>query len=112
VTRFPLFSLPDLPIHPGGGPGLYVLDQNSRGLVPRPLLHNPEAATAALEDLFRDTTEGSILLQLKVVEAFGTIVARKMVDNQVRCFLPPLLFPSCSTSGPRRDCGLLKSALS
>jgi hypothetical protein len=81
VTRFPFSSLPDLPIHHGGGPGLYVLDQNSRGLIPRPLLQNPKTATATLEDLFRDTTEGSTLLQLKAEEAFVTIIARKMVDN-------------------------------
>jgi hypothetical protein len=97
--RFPFSSLLNLPIHCRRGPGLYVLDQNSRGFIPRTLLQNPETATAALEVLFRDTTEGTNALQLKVEEAFGTIVARKMVDNQVHCFLPPpsppvpLVFP-------------------
>jgi hypothetical protein len=58
-----------------------VLDQNSRSLILRTLLQNPEANTAALEELFRDTMEGTNALQLKAEEAFGTIVARKMVDN-------------------------------
>jgi hypothetical protein len=57
MTRFPFTALPDLPKHPGGGPGLYVLDQASRGLIPRTLLHDSEAAAAALDDLFHDTSE-------------------------------------------------------
>jgi hypothetical protein len=81
MTRFPFSSLPDLSIHHGGCPGQYVLDQNSRSLILRTLLQNPEANTAALEELFRDTMEGTNALQLKAEEAFGTIVARKMVDN-------------------------------
>lgn len=74
MTRFPFSSLPNLPSHPGRGPGPYVLDQNNR-------VFNPETATAALEVLFCNITEGTNALQLKAEEAFGTIIARKMVDN-------------------------------
>jgi hypothetical protein len=92
MTRFPFTSLFDLPPHPGSGPGLYILDQNNRGLIPRALLQNPEGAVETLEDLFRDTFEEPNAMQVKAEEAFGILIARKVVDNQVKSLLlPPLL---------------------
>jgi hypothetical protein len=44
ITRFPFVSLPDLLPHPDGGPSLYILDQNSRGLIPGALLQNLKGA--------------------------------------------------------------------
>jgi hypothetical protein len=35
---FPDPNLLDLQAHPKAGPGLYILDQNTKGLVPRALL--------------------------------------------------------------------------
>jgi hypothetical protein len=61
-------------------------------LIPRALLQNPEGATAALEDLFRDSSEEPNTLQVKAEEAFSILIARKVVNNQVRSLpLPPAL---------------------
>lgn len=99
ITRFPFTALHDLPKHPRVGPGLYVLDQSNRGFNLRILLHDSEAAAAALDDLFRDTSKQPNVLQVKAEEAFNIIVTRKLIDKQVCCNLPPLLFylrPSCN----------------
>jgi hypothetical protein len=109
---FPDPDLPDLADHPREGPGLYILDQQSRGLIPRSLLQNPEAAVAALANMFRDTFDEPNALQIKAEQAYGTLAARKMVDEQVRpspslsCFaykLQPARFAfmsSCSALMP------------
>jgi hypothetical protein len=73
--------LPDLPAHPGEDPGFYILDQQTQGLIPRSLLQNPEAAVAALEDMFRDTSNKPNALQMKAEQAYGTLAARKMVNE-------------------------------
>jgi hypothetical protein len=80
---FSFAELLDLPLHLGAGPGLYILDQKMKGLVPRGLLRDPEAAVAALDNLFRDTSEEPNVLLVKAEQAYGIIATRKMVDGEV-----------------------------
>jgi hypothetical protein len=52
AMTFPSTELPDLLLHPRPGPGLYILDQKKKGLVPRAMLQDLEAVVTALDDLF------------------------------------------------------------
>jgi hypothetical protein len=79
-------ALPDLPAHLKGGPGLYVLDLCSRGLILRTLLQDSKAVAAALEDTSNEPSE----LQVKVEETFGIFAAKKLIDKQVCCTLHPV----------------------
>jgi hypothetical protein len=67
-----------------------VLDLCSRGLILRTLLQDSKAVAAALEDLFRDTSNEPSELQVKVEETFGIFAAKKLIDKQVCCTLHPV----------------------
>jgi hypothetical protein len=81
-----------------------------------------EAAIAALEDMFRDTSDKPNSLQMKAEQAYGTLAAWKMVDEHVRpspslsCFAYQLqparsaFMSSCSALMPALSIGSGASA--